>query len=141
VTAVATLLVAQSWLCFVLAALAALGAFSPHHPLEWPQVWWAQNRGAQALPANRAARRFACALGAAFFAAEGLALVAQAGLLFWFFGLSLVLVPGFVMTTNVCLPSMAFTLLFGVDRATARTLGSLLPRRFRLGGTSGQPAG
>jgi hypothetical protein len=106
----------------VLAAVSAVGVFTKHHPVEWLYSWWRVNRDRVALVPNRAARRFGCLLGAVCFLAAGVALSVDAPWLFWPNAVLLVALPAFVALTNVCVPSLVFTLMFGAERAARESL-------------------
>jgi hypothetical protein len=110
----------------LLAALSSIGVLTSHHPVEWLYVWWARRHGRPSPPPNRAPRRFACLLGAGCFLVAGLALSTGTGWIFWPTALTLVALPTFVATTNVCLPSVLFTLVVGADRATCPSLWEAL---------------
>jgi hypothetical protein len=122
------LLVAESWLYLVLAVTSSLGVMTRHHPVEWVYVWWAPRHGRTPPPPNRAPRRFACLLGAITFLVAATGLAVDLPLIFWAAGGFLVVLPTVVATTNVCVPSLFFTLLVGADRATASSLRSALRR-------------
>jgi hypothetical protein len=120
----------------VLGAVSSVGVFTSHHPVEWLYVWWARRYGHPTPPANRAPRRFACLLGAVCFLVAGVALSAGAGWIFWPTALLLVLLPMYVATTNICVPSLLFTLVFGAERATCESL----PASLRSGRPSLHPS-
>lgn len=115
---------AEPWVYLTLAALSSVGVVSSHHPVEWVYVWWAQRHGRTPPPPNRAPRRFACLLGATCFAVAGVGLATSTPWLFWPTALLLVGLPTFVATTNLCVPSLVFTLMLGEQRATAPSLGA-----------------
>lgn len=104
------------------AATAVAGALGANHPFESLVNRWAASRGRRQLPANRAAKRFGCAIGATFLGGAAVAYAVGAASL----GLVLAAVLGgtaaFVALTGVCVPSMLFTLLWGAERATAPSL-------------------
>jgi hypothetical protein len=127
------LLLASAPLYLVLAVPALIGGFAPNHPLERGYSWWARRTGRVPLPANRAARRSACLAGGVFFLAAAWGLAIGPAHLFWVAGISMVLVPGFVTLTNLCAPSLVFTLLFGAERASSASLIAALGQRSRLG--------
>lgn len=98
-------------------ATALAGVFARNHPFELAYNLWAGPRG-RALPANRAAKRFGCAVGSLHLAggavalALGRAVVADVALVS-LGGLAL-----FVAASGICVPSLLFTLRFGADRGT-----------------------
>lgn len=103
----------------VVAATALAGAVAANHPFEVACNRWVVHRGGRRLPANRAAKRFGCAIGVVFLGGAALAFAYGATTL----GLALSLVLGctaaFVAVTGVCVPSMVFTLVWGAERAAA----------------------
>ena len=108
----------------VFAAAALLGVVARNHPVELAWIWWARRSGRPVPPANRAGRRFACALGAVCFALAGLGVSAQLPAVTLTMGLLMVLIPGFVAATNLCVPSLVLTLLVGAERVSSRRLTS-----------------
>lgn len=116
------LLLASAPVYLVLAVPALFGGFAPNHPLERLYNRWGSHAGRVPLPANRAARRFACLAGGLFFLAAAGGLAIGPALIYWVAGISMVLVPGFVAITNLCAPSLVFTLLFGAERASSASL-------------------
>jgi hypothetical protein len=106
----------------IFAVTALAGAVGPNHPVEGLYNRWARARSRPALPANRAAKRLGCAIGAVFLGGSAIAYAAGASSL----GLVLAIVLGataaFVAVTGICVPSMLFTMLWGADRACARHL-------------------
>jgi predicted small integral membrane protein len=122
------LLLSDPSVYLVLAAVSSVGVFTSHHPVEWAYVWWTRRQGRTPPPANRAPRRFACLLGAASFGLAAVGLVAGAAPLFWSAALLLVVLPAFVAVTNICVPSLVFTLMVGAERATCESLPASLAR-------------
>jgi hypothetical protein len=112
----------------VLAALALSGAVLANHPVETAFGAWSHRRGRVAQPPNRAARRAACLAGAGFFALAGWGLAGGPSALFPVAGTTMVALPSFVAVTNLCVPSLVFTALFGADAGTAPTLGACVRR-------------
>lgn len=112
----------------ILAATALVGATAPNHPFEALYNRWAARHGLPTLPSNRAAKRLGCAMGVAFLG--GAAIAYELGATTLGFVLAVVLggTATFVATTGICVPSMLFTAVWGVDRACAPTL---LPRGAR----------
>jgi hypothetical protein len=76
--------------------------------------------GKPPIPANRAAKRLGYALGSLFFAGSAAALSTGYSTL----GVALMLgtLAGFVATSNICVPSIVFTILWGEDQATSPAL-------------------
>lgn len=107
----------------------AVGVVTAHHPVEWLYVWWAGRHLRPAPPANRAPRRFACLLGAMCFLVAAGSLGSGTGWIYWPTALTLVGLPAFVATTNLCVPSLLFTLVLGSERATCESLPTSLRRR------------
>ena len=116
---------AAAWLDSAVIALvvlptALIGVFADHHPAESLYNTVARRRGLVALPANRAAKRLGCLMGSLLLAGAGASFVADALWIGRFLALSLAFVAAFVASTNVCVPSVLYTAMFGVDRATER---------------------
>lgn len=120
------LALAEPGVYLTLAAASIVGVVTAHHPVEWLYVWWARHRGLAAPPANQAPRRFACLVGAACFLLAAVGLVAGSALAFWPAALLLVVLPAFVAATNICVPSLLFTLVLGAERATCPSLPAAL---------------
>ena len=106
----------------VVAATALIGMFADNHPVEMLYNIRARSNGRAEIPANRAAKRLGCALGAAFLSGASLAFLSGATSLGRGLALALAVVASFVAATNLCVPSVLFTLLFGSERASERTL-------------------
>lgn len=115
------------------AVTALMGAVGANHPFELVYNRVAAGRDRQTLPANRAAKRFGCAIGAVFLGSAAVAYALGAATV----GLVLALVLGgtaaFVAATGVCVPSMLFTLMWGVERATAPSLRAAATGREHAG--------
>ena len=109
------------------AATAVMGALAPNHPIESLYNRWASRRGRATLPANRAAKRLGCAIGVAFLGGAAVAYAVGATTLGLVLALVLAGTAAFVAVTGICLPSMIFTLLWGVERACAPSL--IIPAR------------
>jgi hypothetical protein len=104
------------------AATAFVGALAPNHPFETLYNSWAQRRGRQRLPANRAAKRLGCVMGALFLGGATVAGMAGAPTLALVLALVLASVALFVASTGICVPSVIFTALWGARRGQAPTL-------------------
>lgn len=103
-------------------ATAVAGTFADHHPIEAVHNAWSARRGGTALPPNRAAKRFGCAAASVVLAGAAGALAAghvgiAAALL-----VALGTLSTFVAASGVCVPSLLFNALFGVERGTRRDL-------------------
>ena len=106
-------------------ATALVGVFARNHPFETIYNVVARRTGRQPLPANRAAKRLGCAVGSVFLAGAAVAWIIGFDTLATVLLVSLGSLALFVAATKICVPSMMFTLAFGVDRATACRLISL----------------
>jgi hypothetical protein len=109
----------------VLAAVAAtalVGAVAANHPFEVLYNRWARSRGGGVLPANRAAKRLGCAIGVVLLGGAAFAYAMGASTA----GLVLAAVQSgaaaFVAVTGICVPSIIFTVLWGLNRARAPSL-------------------
>jgi hypothetical protein len=106
-----------------LVVTALFGALLPFHPFDL-----AYNHGIRrlvgrpALPPNRAARRFACALGGMWAAATALAFATGATATGYALGSGLGLAGAVFTFAGLCIPSLLFNLLFGRERACRRSL-------------------
>lgn len=120
------LVLAEPDVYLVLAVASVVGVVTSHHPVEWLYVGWARRRGLTPPPANRAPRRFACLVGAACFLLAAIGLVSGSALAFWSAAGLLVALPAFVAATNICVPSLVFTVLLGAERATCPSLPAAL---------------
>jgi hypothetical protein len=103
----------------VFAATAVVGAVAPNHPFEMIYNAWAVRRRRPTLPANRAAKRLGCAIGAVFLGGAAVAYAAGAATVGLVLGLVLGVLATFVAATGICVPSMLFTVLWGAERACA----------------------
>ncbi len=109
-------------------ATAVVGVFASNHPAEIAYNAWARRSGGAPIPANRAAKRLACALGTIFLGSAALAFAADMVVAGRFLAGSMGLVAGFVAVTTICIPSLIFTLVWGSQRATSRRLFMAEPR-------------
>ena len=118
-------------LAAVLAVTALVGVFVRNHPIELLHNRIARCFGRPEIPSSRAAKRFACSLGASFLmgAAMSYALGADGWALG--FALTMTVVPLFVAASGICVPSLLFSLALGTEAATAPTLRSSLTRQPR----------
>lgn len=104
------------------AATALVGAVAANHPFEVLYNRWARSRGGHVLPANRAAKRLGCAIGVVLLGGAAFAYAMGAPTA----GLVLASVLGgtaaFVAATGICVPSIIFTVLWGLNRACEPSL-------------------
>lgn len=104
------------------AATALVGAVAANHPFEVLYNRWARSRGGHVLPANRAAKRLGCAIGLVLLGGAAFAYAMGASTA----GLVLASVLGgtaaFVAVTGICVPSIIFTVLWGLNRACEPSL-------------------
>lgn len=98
------------------AATAVAGTVAPNHPFERVWNWVARDRQ---LPANRAAKRLGCVIGALLLGGGALAYAVGAATLGLVLALVLAVTAAFVAITGICIPSMIFTAVWGSDRASA----------------------
>lgn len=112
----------SAWLAAALMATAVVGIFARNHPVETLYNAVAARSGRMPIPQNKAAKRLGCALGTAFLAASTVSIMVGADVLGRSLAASFAVVAGFVAFTNICVPSLIFTALWGADRATARRL-------------------
>jgi hypothetical protein len=118
-----------SWpLLAFFAATAAVGRVAANHPFETLYNHLAARSGRPQLPANRAAKRMGCAMGAVFLG--GAAVAFAAGATTWGVVLAglLAAVAAFVAATGICVPSIMFRLQFGHHRAEAACFSEALRR-------------
>lgn len=104
------------------AATAVVGAFAPNHPVEMAYNRMARARGRATLPANRAAKRLGCAIGTVFLGGAAVAYALGAPAVGAVLAAVLGVTAAFVAVTGICVPSIIFTVVWGVDRATGRHL-------------------
>lgn len=108
---------------YALALTALAGAIAPWHPFDLAYNLGIRHLvGRPALPPNHAARRFACALGAAWLVATALAFQAGAAPAGYLLGGALALAGVIVTFAGFCIPSFLFNVLFGRERACRRSL-------------------
>lgn len=108
VGAIGTVLEAPAVL-WSLALIAVAGAALPFHPFDAIYTFGVRRAtGGTPLPANRAPRRFACALGSAWLVATGLSFAGGYAAAGYVLGASFTGVAALVATTHVCIPSLMF---------------------------------
>ena len=94
---------------WLLAATALLGAVLPFHPFDL--IYSAGVRrlaGSPALPANRAPRRFACAVGCVWLLTTGALFATSATIAGYVLGSAFVATAGLVATIHFCIPSLIY---------------------------------
>lgn len=129
VGAIGTVMAAPAVL-WSLAGVAVAGAVLPFHPFDAVYTLGVRRvTGGAALPANRAPRRFACALGSAWLLAAGLAFAGGYAAAGYALGASFTAVAALVATTHVCIPSLVF-------RASCGQLRGVLALRDRDGASA-----
>ena len=111
-----------------------MGAFAANHPVESALGAWSRRRGRPALPANPAAKRLGCAVGAVVLGAATIAFSEGAATTGTVLALSIGSLATFVAATNVCVPSMLFVSIWGEDRSTQRQLVHITTAGKRLMG-------
>lgn len=122
-------------LAAVLAVGALVGVFMSNHPIELLHNTIARRLGRPEIPPSRAAKRFACSVGASLLMAAAMAYAL--GMDRWALGFALIMtvIPLFVAASGVCVPSLLFSLALGTDAATAPTLRSSFSRRSQTANT------
>jgi hypothetical protein len=102
--------------------IAALGAIFRVHPFDLIYNYGLRYlAGRRPLPPNRAPRRFACGLAAVWLTATAWAFQAGALLIGYVLGGVLTLVALIVSTTDFCIPSLIYGVLFGRPRSVSRS--------------------
>lgn len=110
------------WLAAALMSTAIVGIFARNHPVETLYNAVASRTGRSTIPRNKAAKRLGCAMGTLFLGGSAVAFALGADVLGRGLAGTFAVVGGFVAVTNVCVPSMIFTTLFGAERAQADKL-------------------
>jgi len=103
-------------------ASALVGVFAANHPIETAYNAFARRTGRASIPRNRAAKRLGCLIGTAFFTAITVALVTGNQNVATVLAVVMGSVAASIAITNVCVPSIVFTLMRGISRATATSL-------------------
>ena len=122
VGAAAIAVTGSAWLAVALMSTAVVGIFARNHPVETLYNAVASRTGRSTIPRNKAAKRLGCALGALFLGASSVSIALGAEVLGRSLAGAFAAVAGFVAVTNVCVPSMVFTTLWGAERAKADKL-------------------
>ena len=103
---------------------AVVGVFAANHPVETAFNMFAHRSDRNPMPANRAAKRLGCLMGTLFFAVGSAAIIVDHIAVGRVIVGVMAAVATLVAVTNVCVPSILFTLAWGSNRATARTLAA-----------------
>ncbi len=98
------------WILAPLAALAALFRVHPFDLIYNHGIRYLRHTGP--LPTRRAQNRFACGVGAVWLVATALVFQLGPHLIGYILGASLTAVAALVSTTDICIPSMIYNLLF-----------------------------
>jgi hypothetical protein len=109
---------------WALVPIAAAGAILTNHPFDAIYNYGIRHAlGTRPIPRSPAPRRFACAVATPWLASAGLAFVAGVETLGYVLGGSLVLAASVPTTTDFCIPSFFYGLIFGrpAARATAKS--------------------
>ncbi len=104
---------ASPMILWILTPIAALAALFPVHPVDLIYnhgIRYLRNTGP--LPKRRAQSRFACGVGAVWLVATALAFQSGALIVGYIFGVGLTGVAVLVSTTDICIPSMIYNVLF-----------------------------
>jgi hypothetical protein len=102
----------------ILAPIAALGAALPVHPFDLIYNHGLRYlTGTGPLPKRGAPSRFACGLAAAWLLVTAWAFSAGHATLGYTLGAVIASVAALVSTTDICIPSMIYRLIFGAPRA------------------------
>jgi hypothetical protein len=103
---------------WALIPFAALGAIRRGHPFDMIYNYGLRHvLGTRRLPPYNAPRRFACAFATIWLAGTGLAFYVGAPMLGYVLGATLALVALVPTTTDFCIPSFLYGLLFGKPAA------------------------
>ena len=107
----ATASVAVLWM---LVAMATLAAILPVHPFDLIYNWGIRHlRGTRPLPRRGPPARFACGMGAVWLLVTIWAFSSGQPVMGYVLGASLTGVAVLVSTTDICIPSMMYRLIFG----------------------------
>ncbi len=96
---------------------AIIGVFAANHPLETAYNAIVLRRGGNPIPPNRAAKRLGCLIGTIFFGATSIALALDYVVAGRIIVGVMALVATVVAVSNVCIPSMIYTLTRGTAGA------------------------
>jgi hypothetical protein len=104
---------ASPMILWVLTPIAALAALFPVHPFDLIYnygIRYLRNTGT--LPKRRAQSRFACGVGAVWLVATASAFQSGALIVGYILGAALTGIAVLVSTTDICIPSMIYNMLF-----------------------------
>ncbi len=118
--AIVGVLLASPLLLGALALMAIIGVLAPNHPVEVLYNLLARYRNTTEVPANTAGRRLGCFIGVILLGGASLAYVTGSDTTGAVLGLTIGLVAVFVAATNICVPSIVFTLIRGAERTRLR---------------------
>lgn len=120
---------ASPTILLLLAPIAALGALSPVHPFDLIYNYGIRHvTKTGPLPRRGAPNRFACGLGSLWLVATAWSFHAGHPLLGYVLGTVLTAIAVLVSTTDVCVPSLMYRLMFGFPpRRAAGKEGPNLP--------------
>lgn len=106
-------LLAEPWVFFVLAPVAAFGAAFPVHPFDLAYNYGLRHLArTPPLPPNGAPRRFACGVAAVWILAIGVSFGVGAPVAGYVLGVLMMAVVALVATTHICIPSMIYRAAF-----------------------------
>lgn len=110
-------LLASPLVLLLLAPIAAAAAVSPVHPFDHLyNVVTRRFTGTDRLPKRGAPSRFACGMGSLWLLATAWAFWSGHTTLGYGLGISLTSVATLVATTDICIPSMMYRLMFGAPK-------------------------
>jgi hypothetical protein len=113
---------------WTLAAIAGATVFLPSHPFNYPYNYAVRHlTGTRPLPPGTAQGRFACGIGAVWLAGTGYAFFTGATMVGYVLGGVMVVIATLVATTQLCIPSLVYKLLFGPKQSTETPLSPLEP--------------
>jgi len=112
----------------VLAPIAALGAVLPFHPFDLLYNFGIRHlTGTGPLPRRGGPSRFACGMGAVWLLVTAWAFTAGYSTLGYLLGGVLTAIAVLVSTTDICIPSMMYRLLFGPPRPRPNAASGVTP--------------
>ncbi len=112
---------ASPMILWILMLIAALAALVPVHPFDLIYNYGIRYlRKTGPLPKRRAQTRFACGVGTVWLVATALAFHSGALIVGCILGVALTGVAVLVSTTDICIPSMIYNVLFVTDKPSDR---------------------
>jgi len=106
-------LMAEPWVFFALAPIAAAGAVFPVHPFDLAYNYGLRRlTGTPPLPSNGRPRRFACGVASVWILAIGISFAVGAPAAGYLLGALMAAVATLVATTHICIPSMVYRAAF-----------------------------